>query len=64
MAQDLTLCRCIGENGADKCVCSPEMVTDNFTAAKIKNIKTKVVESIICLKQGGVGMGTKELKIS
>jgi len=59
---DLTISWSISEDTTHKYVRSPQMMADNFTAAQIKDIKTKMVESIVCFKQCSVCVWSKELK--
>ena len=37
-------------------------MSDTFTTAEINYVKAKVLESVIGLKQGGIGIGTVELE--
>ena len=40
----------------------PVWMSDTFTAAEINNVKAQMSESVIGLKQSGIGIGTVKLE--
>jgi len=52
---------CISEQRADVCVCSPQVMTDHFTAPEVVYLETEVTIALVRFEQSRVCVCTKIL---
>ena len=52
---------CIGEETANICVCSPQVVADDLAAAKVVDLKAEVTVALVCFEQRRICVRAKIL---